>query len=603
MKEHVQFSGFKLIPRRLDPSAKGATQDLKNASDIEEIDRARETFHRSSKTRGAKPEGRRTRDEKAFISKPKFILSHRDFTLLEDPEDVLISLLADSSTLFSRQYQVHEMNHPFFKDLRSEHGKTETEELQGCKDYALRDVQKDDKKELYKHILSKLEEKATLEGRKVAAYRKKRDLLWSTLEEWCPDVQLTPAEKDSFLVVLSDYFSRLKSISVEKQAAGHHVPSYMEIDSIRCKEYLKKKHRLEEVIRRHKAWKPGNPEQLFREGYTYYYKKNKAAVCSKLISQALTDFLGKPCEADEALECMVRRAERIKNIDADLFPFHYLMVIVADQHRLFSTPNTLSSGRIIAACDSPYNPKLSKLQQRIKRIRLLHDLNVACGLSRETRSKNWNLFLGVHGTRIESRDEFDLWKSIIYPEGSEKPEEDIPVMELMVLCLDCLETCMSNQIETLYCYHSGSPMHQGHFIKFIEQHPDVLNACVKRVEQKDWTKYKRKYLQEWGRLNCDPDAIQDLCGERAGLIRWGSISEDLDTKLKDFCRTAYSAIGRNSVSPEGVETSVQELKSLLVETAFRTILKQETVAVLAGQAERLLNGEGYQICVTDLEWL
>lgn len=677
MKKDVQFSGFKLMPRRLDSSAEGAMQDLKNISDIEEINRARADFQFSAKTRGAKPEGRKTRDEKPFISKSKFVLSHRDFTCFEDPEDVLLSLLADSSTLFSRQYQAYEMNHPFFRDLRSEHGKTKKEELQCSKDYALRNIQEYTQRERYESILSKLEEKAALEGRKVLGleYRLMRQIaksnriiiirfsndsdlksaneafkaalydhrfdelfyehwkhwvytmlpepLCSVLERWFPDIQFGPEEKASFSIILEDYFSRLARIPVEKNEVGHFIPFYTQNDSIRCKEYLEKKLRLEEAVRRHKAWKPEDPKQLFKEGYTYRYKKDKTAVCSKQIGHALTKFLGKPCEADEALECMVKRAERTQNIDTDLFPFHYLMVAVTDQVRLTSIPETVGSGRILTTCTSPYKLEHLKSEQRIKRIRLLHELNIACGLNREARSKNWNLFLRVHGTRIESRKEFDLWKDIIYPESGEEAEENIPVIELTLLCLDCLETCLSNQMETLYCYHNGSPLHQGRFLEFIEQNPDILKACVKRVAQKDWDKYKQKYLREWGKLECDPDVIRTLCSERADLIRWGGISAGLNEKLKDFCSIVHAATieeletdmkSENNIHElkkisqqlkiitQRIEGNIQELKLLLVEAAFRTILKQEAICILAGQAEKLLSEDGYKIYVTDLEW-
>lgn len=659
MKKDVQFTDFSFMPKSQALFSVDMTQDLEyNSAPYKEINQARETFQRAAKTKGAKPEGRKTRDEKAFISKLNFILSHQDFTRFENSEDVLISLLTDSSTLFSRQYQAYEMNHQFFRGLRSEHGKTLEKELQYCRDYALRNVREGDQKKRYEHILSKLEVKSALEGWKLSklesrlmsmvamrqtakgnplfeikrtdvdeafmdALRNHRldqlfyiwwknlvysmlpEQLCSTLEEWCPDIRFTPDEKESFPPVLQDYFYCMKRLPAEKRAAGHYVPSYTQADSNCCKEYLNKKHRLGEAVRRHKTWKPDDPEQLFNKGLRYHYIKDKETVCSKQISRALTEFLGKPCGNDEALECMVKRAERTKNIDTDLFPFHYLMVAVTDQDRLSSTPDTLGSGRILATCNSPYKSKFFKpeKEQKIKRIRLLHEVNIACKLSPEARSKNWNLFLRVHGTRIESKEEYDLWKDIIYPEGSDEAKENIPVMELTLLCLDCLETCLPNQMETLYCYHSGSPLHQGYFLKFIEQNSNVLDACVKRVKQKDWAKYKRKYLREWGKLECDPDAIWALCSERADLIRWGGISKGLNEKLMDFCSAAYSAIGRKSMLPERIEESVQELKSLLVETAFRTILKQEAVAVLAEQAEKLLNGDGYKISITNLEWL
>ena len=171
-------------------------------------------------------------------------------------------------------------------------------------------------------------------------------------------------------------------------------------------------------------------------------------------------------------------------------------------------------------------------KEKLRRISFLHELNRACDLGMEDRAKNWNLFLGVHGTQILSKGEFALWWEIIY--GGQvhgEAKEDIPAIELTLLCVDSLKNCLPDGLESLYCYRSASFMHQGGFAEFLKQYPNVLDACVRRLRQKDWAEYRRRYLREWAKLECDQEAIRELCAERANSIRWGGISKGLNRKL------------------------------------------------------------------------
>jgi len=263
--------------------------------------------------------------------------------------------------------------------------------------------------------------------------------------------------------------------------------------------------------------------------------------------------------------------------DNSIFPFHYFMVCIAGTKQLFTSPRTVRGEKVLQTCTDQRSKLTLTQEQRTQRIRFLHELNSACNLGREDRSRNWNLFLSVHGTRIQSKEECELWGKILYdgiPEnGNVEANEDIPTIELTLLCLERLRACLPDGFKTLYCYHPGSFMHQGGFAKFLKQRPDVLNACVQRIAQRDWTKYRRKYLLKWANPKCDQAAIWALCNQRANLIRWGTISENLNSVFESYCKAAYSR-------------------------------EQEEPAVLAEQAEKLLNqGADYKIALTDLPWL
>jgi len=227
-------------------STEETTRDLTEETiDSSQIEQARSAFQISAKKKGTKLEKRTSREEKPFISKVNFILSHQDFMYFSDPDDVLLSLLADCATLFSRSYQAYATGHEYYRALRLQHGKTENDELQCCRDYALRNVKESEQRKRYESILCKLEEKAARKRRQVTAleqamilqipfqlplknmqrddaenfkaflaspggqflfynlqeesiYAFMPDRLCAVLHEWFPDIQLEPEEMSDF---------------------------------------------------------------------------------------------------------------------------------------------------------------------------------------------------------------------------------------------------------------------------------------------------------------------------------------------------------------------------------------------------------------------
>lgn len=662
----VQFSEknhLKLIPEGAGFAAEDEMCELDSGATIRKINQIRSDFKASAKRRGAKLEGRRSRDEKQFISKANFILTHRSFTAFDDPEDVLLSLLADTSTLFSRSYQIYTANHEFYRGLRSQHGKTPADELRCCRSRALQTVKSPEQRRRYELILRRLEEKAAHEGRQVTElepilvfqtgpfpgsislpaveaedaegvkrflaspaghsllynqhkafiYGCAPDRLCGILHEWFPDIELKPAEEPSFaLDVLWTYFAQARSIPAEKQAAGHYADSHRKIDKIHCKEYQNQKNSLKDVIQRYKKCSAADYEHIFEPDRIYEVYKTDHHLGKhpgnrtwfESICNATKEFLKSEENIAGGVENIIDCIGQ-SGVDALEFPFHYLMVIAAGKSALFRGARTLNGTKVMSFCSAPYDSKLPEYEQRIRRISCLHQLNMVCELDREARSENWNLFLTVHGTKIESKAELEMWQEILYGKASEntkkEPIEDIPAIELTLLCLECLQNCLSEEIETLYCYTNGSFMHQGGFAEFLKRHPQALNVCVERVQRKDVSADIQKYQAEWAKLDYDSAAIQKLCRKRAERIRWGN---DFNQELEDFCRPFYQSEENTTKEPEQLEQrvsrSVQELKTLLVEAAFRKVLNHNAAKSLAAQAEKLLSREPYQIELTDL---
>lgn len=615
-----------MLPRGICGSNESERHKLTDEGKITQINRARSAFQEYVKMRGTKLEGRKARDEKPFVSKFWFILKHRDFSLFSNPKDAVLSLLADSSTLFSRSYQAYKMYHEFHRDLRLQHGKSAEDELRYCRDRALRIVRNEAQKELYEFILDHLAQMAireewtlkTLENKLLlqaadsririekkltgdstqfdfknvydpSIYDFMRDRICAVLCEWFPDIELNSEQADLFIGVLREYFSGPIYIQMEAREAGHFIVPYRKIDWNNFKHYLERKEKLNNAFQRLHKLKSEEYESLFLEKLridTSLKGGCKDTQSLKSIIIATKEFFEIEVDISESVCFVVRDVDDYST--KARFPFIYLMVCVAGTRQLFTSARAVEESQILMACRRQ-SEKLN-WKKRVNRIRFLHRLNLSRGLDLEERSRNWNLFLRVHGAKIESKAEFALWEAII------SAKEDIPVIELTLLCSKYLHSCLPVEAETLYCYCSCSPLHLGGFSRFMDRHPEIMKVCRERVERKDWAKYKRKYLEEWSRLECDPTAIQELCRSRSDLIRWGRLNKELE----NFCRAEYQG---NQVASDKIAERVQELKNLLVEISFREILRDEAAVILTQQAEKeLSDGSDFKIFLTAKEF-
>jgi len=163
VEENVQLSAEKyvtLLPRGQGFSNEPGSQEEACEAGSNQINQAKTAFKKSAKLRGAQLEGRKTRDEKPFISKFCFILQHQHFTCFSDSRDVILSLLSDTSTLFSRGYQAYQINRELFREMRLAIGKTVEDEMRYCRNKALGCwIANDEQRERYDFLLQKIEER------------------------------------------------------------------------------------------------------------------------------------------------------------------------------------------------------------------------------------------------------------------------------------------------------------------------------------------------------------------------------------------------------------------------------------------------------------
>lgn len=532
MKQNPQPE-LRLIPRGQGFNAADCAKPLDSNSDkAKKITEARKTFQRFVTGEPENAAVRMTRDERPFISKIYFVHKLQLKRAIHDKTAMLLSLLADRVTLFSRKYQIYRTDHSFYRALGREYSQTEKDERQNCLESQL-----------------------------------------------------------------------------AKQQAGHYKPAYNERDHMEYLSYMARRNELKTCWGKFMEWKFKRYKSIFQNDKIYstlsdYSVSEKEHMEISSIFSATRAFFQKKSIKESNV---VNIIDCIKDCPSEgLYPFHYLMVCVAGTERLFSTQTTVYGRKVLNRCRRPYCRSKPVPLQRIERIAFLNELNHIFGLNQEDRSRNWNAFLQVHGTKIESQAELEQWRKIIYDENGTR-QEDIPPIELTLLCMMNLRDCVPVEYDNLYCYRGGSAMHKGGFKRFLDSgnNRKIVNECAKRIRRGsskyDWPHCEESYLKEWARLECDIPRIQKLCCDSAKIIRWGTIKVGINESMKEFCSVELQ---RQRKDQAWLDRTVVELKSLLIETALRRVLKDTAVDILAKEMQDICSQNSrFKVYLTDFREL
>lgn len=661
---------------------KEETATLTSIHECEKIQAVQGQFRRMVLGKVANATSRRSRDERLFVCKAQFILQHEHEHCWEH---FLIDLLADQTTLFSRNYQIYAADHPAYLNLRRQQGSNSKEQLRLCMNKALSKAPNKEKRR-YENILLLIVKKAGQDAKplteleqdiinavvdwKITSRELKEFLSWAKenvkvdeilnavkkllpnwevtrqeadyllqgclqengrtgmglfhfyrklctyftsygearvvnwLNHWNPDLKLRNEDAQPFVSdVLETFFASIMALPLEKEAAGHYKARYREFDKNACLAYQKRKERIERALKKYQEGRV--EEKLIKESELpdpivdligTSSKKSQIDVKEDKIAEDTREYLSftrggaKHFDVDLAKEAVRQTAVAADN-KIECFPMLYLMVCVAGSSQLFETCRSLGKESLQGAFEIPYHQKPARWRQRIHRIDFLHKLHKLCELDRDQRSASWQWFLQIHGSAIESAEEADLWRMIIYDDNEgidfDNPKEDISPIELSLLCNDCLQTCLPIQLEYLFGYQGGSVLHMGGFAQFLQKYPDVLPACVQRIKQRPdrWKDIQKQYLKQWSMIPCDLLEIKEQCRQGCELIRWGTLPNISREDIYEF----FKSLPKNKVGKKRIMSDIEELKILLIESALRITLNEQARGVLAHKIEETWN--------------
>lgn len=426
--------------------------------------------------------------------------------------------------------------------------------------------------------------------------------IFELLHEWEIESSL-PADKrlDFVKCVLRPYLSHLIRLPLEKEAAGHYRPTYRVIDIEFCKKYRIRQKHLQEV--KTEITSPDTKKYKF-----FLEKISKVALDSQNRSPVRKPLTGKISEISIATTKYLKRTrsgaehidgEQVKRIvaqvseqidDMSLFPMAYLMVCVAGTSKLFSSNMSIKGETIAGVCERPYHQKPTVQKQRIARIRFLRELIRCCDLKEEGQKKSWELFFRIHGERILSIEEEQLWMELTQKESKKWARINIPEIELQLLRAEYLKDCFPVFPEYLLSYRGGSVLQRGGFAAFLDRHPDVLKECVRRIQNQkmSWKDIRKRYLDCWGALSYDLMELREVCLQASKHI---NLAQVLRKYAVDIQVIVDGMDAKNSVS-EYVD--MDELRQLLIELAIRKTLAEDAQAQLKCVMTRLMETEKMQ---------
>ena len=615
-----------------------------NDSFVSEIERIREDFQRLIyRGNPSNKETRKSRDERMMICKTWFILKQERRI---KNEEVLISLIADRGSLFSLQYQLYASNHDFYLEQRPPKIRNEQDLIDSfiSQHFERHKICKScENCEKYKSILREigvylentkqsiigLEEFLNIFDQQgenddiseiIKALRGMIFPVWFTSE-------LTPQKvwerlktlinsEDSNLISLKQYecdifiehilpslFSFAKSYHYSKEECKHFRAEYTVCDKSQFQKYSENyQHLVESNLNFQKMFVAQNDLELSSSKKEVYLEQKCNIQLSNEVLKKLLAATELYCKRvfsnenifnldEEYLEKIVTNIDKFTYNDYRKFSLYFCLLFFEATQDLINHKRLWDIKRILER-EVTTTLRLSE-NQLIAYLFFIDQVQKICELDEDTSCNNWEIFFKIIGCK-KSR----IWSLF------EKPSklflellsrENIPApLDFPASVREMIDGCMPLEYDSLYCFRLSSKIKEGGFERFLNQYPDTLVECVKRlkIRVKHGTNLD-EYLKEWGALKVNLSKIRRICQSMI-KIYWNTIPNSTDADLFDFCISQYEssdAINRQEVkkrNEERAKDDVQELKMLLTEAAIRQCLIDQAKEVLWSNVKQIL---------------
>lgn len=425
-------------------------------------------------------------------------------------------------------------------------------------------------------------------------------LVRQILQEWIGDVTLTEEQAADFIPkVLSRYTADVCSIKPAKEASGHFHRDYRVWETNEFVKDCDKRKRLETLLEELRKWQDEKLNPFPYEDVSFFTGADQTCDLSDkqitAIRRLTKEFLQTTRSQmkgirDASITSLTAQVYRETKADG-LFPICYLILCVAGTGRVFTSGQDISYEQVEAVLKTPYRQKPSIEIQRFARIRFVKELIDVLELASEESIKNWRAFLQIHEARIGSIEENALWHEILQSFTAEK-SGIIPPIEVQMIGRQYLEECLPIQPERLLSYIAHSELTESGYAEFYHQHQDLIRTCASRVQNSNqWKEIIKVYNKYWAAVEIDLAEARDYCKSKSELLHWESIQKATKCNLGRFCNGLYS----EHSSHVRIDAAVEELKSLILETALRIVLTNQARDILRKKIEETLNNPRFAV--------
>lgn len=407
--------------------------------------------------------------------KAAFINSYKE-TITE--MKIVDALLADRSTLFSSGYEDDRVNRSHLDKLLEQYGESTQEAYAVCIERAwdkycsARKQKQIDKLEqtvhpMYESTLSALAEyaRATRNGMQYYARELRNanenapdgqegQALMTRIKGWVPDAALTENRAVDFYV---RYFSAFMSAYREhrrlKQDHKKFEGQYMKHDAEALEQYLERRKCLSEYREFCKEWNEHNENVFEMIGE----QSDCSDVCdAEHLKKSVTAYLKATRGKNVPNVDKVKEALQLAQIDAKHAAFVFLLICIQKRDCIIARKDGKRDFDLdeVSFPENTYQREPSAEKQRKARLRLLFDVCELLHDNGETVRENLLYFLKLHGYRILSEEEAELWKTAL-----EKYRLMEDPVSLAWRYYENAQQCLQFDPSELYCCEAASPVH------------------------------------------------------------------------------------------------------------------------------------------------
>lgn len=519
--------------------------------------------------------------------KAAFINSYKE-TITE--MKIVDALLADRSTLFSSGYEDDRVNRSHLDKLLEQYGGSTQEAYAVCVERAwdkycsARSREQIDKLEqtvrpMYESTLKALAEyaRATRNGMQYYARElhnanenapdgQEAQALTTRIKQWVPDAALTEKQAVDFYV---RYFSAFMSAYREhrrlKEDHKKFEGQYMKRDAEALKQYLERQKCLNEYRESCKEWNERNENTFEMIGEW----NDCSNICdAEYLKKSVTAYLkatrGKNVPDMENIKEALQLARHVAKHTA----FVFLLICIQKRDCIAARKDGKRDLNLdeVSFPANVYQKEPSEEKQRKARLRLLLDVCELLHDNEETVRENLLYFLKLHGYRILSEEEAELWRTALEKYGL----MDNPV-SLALRYYENAQQCLQFDPSELYCCEAASPVQIDGFWALMDNAAFARYISGKSIHIELSKESKAEYLEEWSSDCPDVTHIKEICRKAIG---------NNDKKNINVWLEQWNEQSRNGEHWMTREMNSDELYSVLMETIIQQRLIKDARDIL-----------------------
>ena len=528
--------------------------------------------------------------------KAAFINSYKE-TITE--MKIVDALLADRSTLFSSGYEDDRVNRSHLDKLLEQYGESTQEAYAVCVERAwdkycsARSREQIDKLEqtvrpMYESTLKALAECARTTRNGMQYYARElhnanenapdgqeAQALTSRIKQWVPDAALTENRAVDFYV---RYFSAFMSAYREhrrlKQDHKKFEGRYMKCNAEALEQYLDRRKRLNEYREFCKEWNERNENTFEMIGEW----NDCSNICdAEHLKKSVTAYLKATRGKDVPNMDKVKEALQLAQIDTKRAAFVFLLICIQKRDCIVARVDGKRDFDLdeVSFPENIYQEKPSAEKQRKARLLLLLDVCEFFHDDGETVRDNLLYFLKLHGYRILSEEEAELWKTTL-----EKYRLMDDPVSLAWRYYENAQQCLQFDPSELYCCEAASPVQIDGFWALMDNAAFVRYISGKSIHIEFSEESKTEYLEEWSADCPDVTHIKEICRKAIGNNEKKNINAWLEQ---------WNEQSRNGEHWMTREMDSDELYSVLMETIIQQRLIKSARHILLEKIDELMD--------------